>query len=302
MRAAWILLAATTACGDNVRPARLEPVAALPAGAHDLAFDRDGAVVRSADGSASRLVDGKWRAIAMNGAHAFDFGTDTDGSLLVMSSIPRRLYQLRGMELAEVGGIVLANYVHMPVPVPSGNRSVRELEGAQRSFVLSPGASTWASTPPMFFARPVRAYDRTLYAAQAAGVMRFEPDGSRSVAVPCERAGEATCTHLVLGGADGERIVVGDPQEPAVLAITGEAVERVLLPRGRKPVRIAVGADVTVVLAERETEHVLYLLHADHSLELLDTASDPPSAATLLAVDGDGHVHVATAAISRIAP
>ena len=292
---------AAAACGDNARPASLERVAAVPAGAQDLVFDRDGAVVRDADGTASRLVDDRWRPIAMNGARAIDLGTDTDGTLLVMSSIPRRLYQLRGMELVEVGGILIANYVHMPVQVPSGNRYVREIEGARRSFVLSPGASTWASTPPMFHARPVRAYDGALYAAQAAGVVRFEADGPTLV-VPCERAGEATCTHLVLGAADGGRVVAADPGEPAVVAITGEAVEHVRLPRGRKPVRIAVGANVAVVLAERDTEHVLYALHADSSLELLDSASDPPSAATLLAVDGDGHVHVATSSLSRVVP
>lgn len=302
MRAAWILLVVAAACGDNAQPPRLERVASLPAATVDVVFDRDGAVARGADGNLRRLVDGRWRTVAMNGARAIDVGTDTDGAVLVMSSIPRRLYQLHGTALAELGGIVIANYVHMPVQVPSGNRYVREIEGEQRSFVLSPGATTWAATPPMFFARPVRAYDGTLYAAQAAGVQRFEPDGSRTLAVPCALLARPACTSLVLGGADGERVVVGDPDQPEVLVVDGGELARVALPAGRVPVRIAVGAGVTAVLAKRGEQHALYALYADGALERVDTADDPPTAATLLAVDGEGGVHVASAALSRIAP
>ena len=297
------ILAALCACGDNTRGIELVPVAALPSGTRAVAFDRDNAtVVRTADGAVKRLVGKSWRAVDLGARRAIDFGSDNDGTLLMMSSQPRTLHQLAGGVLVDVGGVVLASYVHMPMQVPSGNRYVREIDGGQRSFVLSPGTTTWAETPPMFFSRPVRAHDGTLYAATAAGVQRFEADGSRTLVAACETFGAPRCTSLLVG-ADGQQLVVADPHANEVILVDDD-VDRIALPEANVPVQLAVGAGVTVVLAKleaRDPNDEAYFLYAlrGSGIELV-VGDDPPSAATQLAVDHAGTVHVATKQLSKV--
>lgn len=306
MRALWLGLA-LCACGDNTDQPRLVALTTVPAGTEDVAFDNtDVPVVRNESGALQRFVDKRWRAVAMMDAHATDFGSDSDGTLLVMSTVPRRLYQLGSNgAMREVGPIVLANYVHMPMQAPSGNRYVKEIEGEQRSFVLSPGSAMWVESPPLFFSRPVRAYDKTLYAAAPGGVQRFAPDGTRPFAVTCAQLGKTSCTGLLVGGADGERVVVADIDDPEVIVVDGETIERVPL-NTVVPVRIAVGKGMTVVLAKHAAAtpasetYALFAIDAEGALISLEAKSDPPSSATRLAVDHAGTVHVMTKSLSTV--
>jgi len=306
MRAVWIAIA-LGACGDNTEPPRLEPLVALPAATQDVVFDRDDvAVVRREDGTLQRFVDGRWRTVATLDVQPTDFGSDNDGTLLVMSTVPRMLYQLDGGVMREVGGLVLANFVHMPMQVPSGNRYVKEIMGEQRSFVLSPGTSTWVETPPMFVSRPVRAYDNTLYAAVASGVERFATDGTRPLVVTCAALGKPSCTGLVLGGADRGRVYVGDIAEPDVIVVNdGGLIERVALPGRLVPVRIAAGQGLTVVLAKEPASnpaletYSLFVLD-DRGVVRIEAADDPPTSATRLVVDHRGTVHVASQSLSTV--
>ncbi len=297
MRAPWILPLLVGACGDNVHPPQLDTTAKLPAGTADLAFERDGtAVVRTSDGTVRRRADGRWREVELAGAQAIDVGTDNDGGLLVMSSVPRRLYRIDGGAASAIGDLVIANYVHEPVQVPSGNHYVREVEGAQRSFVLSAGTSTWAESPPMFFSRPVRARDGTLYAMTAAGVQRFEATGARTIAVPCARLERSTCTEMLFGGVDGTRVVVAGDGD---VYVVGDGVTHVPLPQNIVAERVVVGDGMTVVLGKRELRYFLYAVSGDEVVEI-ESADDPPSDATRLGVDADGVVWVATTSLSKV--
>src|SRR6185295_18637718 len=143
------------------------------------------------------FVDGRWRGVDID--HPVDFGSDNDGGLLVMTS--RGLVRFDGGVATAIGGSIVAT-AREPVQVPSGNRYVREEPG--RSFVLS--GQSWVETPPMFFSRPVRR-NGTLFAMVAGGVQKLEAE--RTIAVPCEWLERATCTEMVLGGTDEERIFVG---------------------------------------------------------------------------------------------
>ena len=287
----WCLVLLVAACGDNAQPPGLDVVAKLPAGTQDLAFQRDGtAVARLGDGSVKELVDGRWRAIDIAGGRAIDFGSDNDGGLLVMSSIPRVLMRVDGGMATPLGGIVIANFVHEPMQVASGNRYVREVAAPERSFVLS--GETWAETPPMFFSRPQRATDGSVLAMTAAGVQR---DGE--IAVWCAQLERATCTQMVLGGDNAEGIVVGADDDLYV------GSRKVKLPGHVEIVQIAAGKDLVVVLAKRggATPMGRFFLYAVRDdAEEIDTIEDRATAATRLAVH-DGVVWVGTEQLSKVA-
>jgi hypothetical protein len=308
MRPVWLLAVLFGACGDNVRPPRLDRIAQLPAGTLDVAFDPENvAAARTSSGVVQRLVGTRWQAVAMAGASAVDFGTDTDGTLLVMCSIPRKLFQLDGSVPREIGGIVIANVVHMPVQVPSGNRYVQEVAAPHRSFVLSPGAQTWAETPPMFFSRPVRTHDGVLLSASAAGIQRFEPDNTRTLLVACSDLGKQTCTQLVIAGLDEDRLIVADTTDSELLFVEGSARSSLTLPEDLVPVRAVTGDEMTVILAKRDeldpADEAFFLFAlTGRTLERLDSAIDPPTMNTRLAVDREGAVHVATKLLSKVLP
>ena len=305
MRAVLIAIA-LGACGDNTEPPRLEPLAALPSGTDDVAFDRGNVVVvRITNGVVQRFLDERWRTVPLGDAGATDFGSDNDGAVLAMTT--RGLYVVDGTAVREVGPSIVdaAGDLTMPMQVPSGNRYVTETGGVHRSFVLSLDATAWVETPPMFVRRPIRTYEQTLFAAVGAGVERFEPDGSRPLAVACEQLGKATCTELVLGGEQGSRLYLGDRDKPEVIVVDGSAIERVRLPAGAVPVGIAAGIRLVVVLAKHPAPtpaletYSLFVLD-EQGVVRVDAEADPPTSATRLVVDHAGTVHVATQSISTV--
>lgn len=295
MRPLWILLA-LAACGDNTEPPRLVAVTAVPAGTTEIVLDGDdAAVVRDAGGKLRRFADGRWQPVPLAGA--VDWGSDDGGTLLVLS--PPGLYQVGGSGVVLLAGAVPAG-TGMPVQVPSGNFYVKELAGAGRSFVLAPN-SGWIESPPMFASRPVRAFDRTLYAAAPGGVERFEAGGARPLAVSCEALGKASCTHVAIGGADGDRLYLAGGRD--VIVVRGTLVERVPLPGGAKVVRLAAGKDATLVLATYDgpdPQHALYLVDLDGTVTQIESLDDPPAATTQLLVDRAGALYAATQAISAV--
>lgn len=311
----WCLLVLACACGDNVRPPALAELAALPAPlAEDdvLAFDRDDTPVLLVRGGAlQRLVDDRWRAIDTSGVMPIDLGSDSDGTLLVASTLPRVVLQLAADgTLHQVGGLILANHVHQPVQVPSGNRYVEELAGAApRTLVLSPGTDVWADSPTLFVGPPVRTYDGTLFTVSSQGLTRFEADGRRTLAVPCAWLGLGRCAGLLFGGRDaGGALYLARRGAPELVIVDGEAVRRIALPEGLVIARLATGAALTVVLALRphatdpdKASYLAYALRAGADrLEAIDASTDPAAAGTQLVVDHAGAVHVANQRLSTV--
>lgn len=268
----------------------------MPEGVVDIVFDRtDVPVVRTEAGQALRRVDNKWKVVG-SGVKIVDFGSDNDGTLLAVSGM-RLVYQLDRGELSELGAEVAAP-AGMPMQVPSGFRYVKELEAPHRTWVLTTGATEWLESPPMFFARPVRSYERTLYAAAVGGVQKFEADGTRPFAVTCEQLGKSSCADLLVGGADHGTLFVADDR--AVFVVDGDVVTRVDLPDAHEPVAIAAGKEQTLVLAKHGAVHALFMVTAAGTVLALDTEEDPPSAATRLAVDRAGKVYAATLSLSTV--
>ena len=268
----------------------------MPAGVVDVVFDRtDVPLVRTEAGATLRLVDGKWKAVG-TGVKIVDFGSDNDGTLLAVSGA-RVVYQLDKGELGELGAEI-AGPAGMPMQVPSGFRYVKELDAPHRTWVLTTGATEWLESPPMFFARPVRSYERTLYAAAVGGVQKFETDGTRPLAVTCEQLGKSSCGELLVGGADHGTLFVADDR--AVFVVDGAAVTRVDLPDAHEPVAIAAGKEQTLVLAKHGEVYALFMVMASGTAIALDTEEDPPSAKTRLAVDRAGKVYAATLSLATV--
>lgn len=300
----WSVLAGVLVigCGDNGHLARLDEVAPIPStagGAIDrLAFDRDNTPLVIAGGELRRYADGRWRRLAdQNGDDiiATDFGTETDWTLLVTAKAPSALFRIVDGELRALGGTISITDVREPVEVPSKNHYAREAVAAGRSYVLAAATRDWVETPPLFFSRPRRNRDGVLYAMTAAGVQKFESDGTRTIARACTELGQATCTDLVFGGIEHDTMFVGAGD----VVIAGEA--RLHLPGDATVEQIAAGDDLTVVLARSGERWRLFAIR-EGSVEEIDDASDRPSARTQLAVDGDGTVHVATTRLSRVMP
>ena len=295
-RACWLVLV-LGACGDNGGRPQIEARTELPEGGiADILFDRtDVPVVRTTAGVTLRREDNKWKAVG-TGVKLVDFGSDNDGTLLAISGT-RVVYQLDRGVLSELGATV-AGPAGMPMQVPSGFRYVKELEAPHRTWVLTTGATEWIESPPMFFARPVRSYERTLYAAAQDGVQKFEANDARPFAVTCAQLGKSSCVDVLVGGADHGKLFVADDR--AVFVVDGGAVERIDLPDDHEPVAIAAGKQQTLVLAKRGEVFALFLITAGGAVLALDTEEDPPSSATRLVVDRAGKVYAATLSLSTV--
>lgn len=297
MRSVWMAL--LCACGDNAHAPKLEVVAQLPPSTvSDVAFDRDNlAVVQLADGSVKRRAGDQWRSVALPAKATSKFGSDLDGAPLVTagSSVIRIDHGI----VVLLGGSVPADDLFRPMEAPSMNRYVSERGGARRTFMLASGTQTWVESPPMFVTRPVRTVRGGVYAAVPAGVEQFGADGTRSLAVTCERLERTSCADVIIAGenADG-RVVVADERGLATtVGELGEKVERIPLPG--EPLRAAAGSDGVVVLAKRAGELVLFIVRDGEALAV-DTFADPPSMETQLAVDREGAVFIATTSLSRV--